>query len=51
MERTVPYTASEEVELYLRTYYSLLRSSSEVHQLVAASRSTGRSSGHVSFYI
>ncbi|MBE9524987.1 MAG: hypothetical protein IMY76_07795, partial [Chloroflexi bacterium] len=30
MERTVPYTASEEVELYLRTYYSLLRSSSEV---------------------
>lgn len=30
MERTVPSTASEEVELYLRTYYSLLRSSSEV---------------------
>jgi len=30
MERTVPYTASEEVELYLRTYYSLLRSSSDV---------------------
>ena len=30
MERTVPYTASEEVELYLRTYYSLLRSTSEV---------------------
>ncbi len=30
MERTVPYTASEEVELYLRTYYSLLRSSSPV---------------------
>lgn len=30
MERTVPHTASEEVELYLRTYYSLLRSSSEV---------------------
>jgi hypothetical protein len=30
MERTVPNTASEEVELYLRTYYSLLRSSSEV---------------------
>ena len=30
MERTVPYAASEEVELYLRTYYSLLRSSSEV---------------------
>jgi hypothetical protein len=30
MERTVPSTASEEVELYLRTYYSLLRTSSEV---------------------
>ena len=30
MERTVPYTASEEVELYLRTYYSLLRSTSDV---------------------
>jgi len=30
MERTVPHTASEEVELYLRTYYSLLRSTSDV---------------------
>ena len=30
MERTVPSTASEEVELYLRTYYSLLRTSSDV---------------------
>ena len=30
MERTVPYTASEEVELYSRTYYSLLRSSDAV---------------------
>ncbi|MBW8011856.1 MAG: hypothetical protein FVQ83_11565 [Chloroflexi bacterium] len=30
MERTVPKVASEEVELYLRTYYSLLRSSTEV---------------------
>ena len=30
MERTVPYTASEEVELYQRTYYSLLRSSDTV---------------------
>lgn len=30
MERTVPYTASEEVELYLRTYYSLLRTSEAV---------------------
>lgn len=30
MERTVPSTASEEIELYLRTIYSLLRSTSEV---------------------
>jgi hypothetical protein len=30
MERTVPQVASEEIELYLRTYYSLLRASSEV---------------------
>ncbi len=30
MERTVPSTGSEEVELYLRTYYSLLRTTSEV---------------------
>jgi len=31
MERTIPSTASEEVELYQRTYYSLLRSSAEVN--------------------
>ena len=30
MERTVPKTASEEIELYLRTIYSLLRSTTEV---------------------
>jgi hypothetical protein len=30
VERTVPSTASEEVDLYIRTYYSLLRSSAEV---------------------
>ncbi len=30
MERTVPKSASEEIELYLRTIYSLLRSSTEV---------------------
>ncbi len=30
MERTVPRTGSEEVELYLRTYYSLLRTSDEI---------------------
>ena len=27
MDRTVPQTGSEEIELYMRTYYSLLRSS------------------------
>ena len=31
MERTVPVRASEEIELYLRTIYSLIRSSNEVH--------------------
>jgi len=31
MERTVPTTESEEVELYTRTYYSLLRSTAEVN--------------------
>ena len=30
MDRNVPRTASEEIELYVRTYYSLLRSSEEV---------------------
>lgn len=30
MERTVPRTATEEIELYLRTVYSLLRSTTEV---------------------
>ena len=30
MERAVPKVVSEEIELYLRTYYSLLRTSTEV---------------------
>jgi hypothetical protein len=30
MDRNVPRTASEEIELYVRTYYSLLRSSEDV---------------------
>lgn len=30
MERTVPSTGSDEIELYQRTYYSLLRSSAQV---------------------
>jgi len=31
MERTVPVRSSDEIDLYLRTIYSLLRSSNEVH--------------------
>ena len=31
MVRTVPSSGNEEINLYLRTYYSLLRSTSEVH--------------------
>lgn len=31
MDRTVPKTGSEEISLYIRTYYSLLRSSRAVH--------------------
>ena len=30
MDRTVPKTGSEEIELYMRTYYSLLRSSDAI---------------------
>ena len=30
MERTIPSTTNEDIELYMRTYYSLLRSSSEI---------------------
>jgi len=30
MDRTLPRTGSEEIELYIRTYYSLLRSTDEV---------------------
>ena len=30
MERTVPTTGSEEIQLYMRTYYSLLRTTDEV---------------------
>ena len=31
MERTMPKAASEEIDLYLRTIYSLLRSTTEIH--------------------
>ncbi|HBX68077.1 MAG TPA: hypothetical protein DEH25_01455, partial [Chloroflexi bacterium] len=44
MERTVPHTASEEVELYLRTYYSLLRSSSDVQILTLEEAHSGMNS-------
>ena len=30
MDRTVPSTGSEEIELYIRTYYSLLRTTDEI---------------------
>lgn len=30
MERTVPSTGSEEIDLYVRTYYSLLRTTSDI---------------------
>ncbi|MCJ7706287.1 MAG: hypothetical protein MUO38_01585, partial [Anaerolineales bacterium] len=30
MDRAVPRTGSDDIELYLRTYYSLLRSTTEV---------------------
>lgn len=30
MDRSIPESASEEIELYMRTYYSLLRSSGEI---------------------
>ena len=30
MDRAIPFSASEEIELYQRTYYSLLRSSGEI---------------------
>lgn len=44
MERTVPHTASDEVELYLRTYYSLLRSTSDVQILTLEEAHSGMNS-------
>jgi hypothetical protein len=44
MERTVPTTESEEVELYLRTYYSLLRSTTEVRILTLEEAHTSMNS-------
>jgi len=44
MERTVPTTESEEIELYLRTYYSLLRSTTEVRILTLEEAHTSMNS-------
>jgi hypothetical protein len=45
MDRTVPRTGSDEIELYIRTYYSLLRSTGEIQleALVEAHASTDSS--------
>ena len=45
MDRTVPRTGSDEIELYIRTYYSLLRSTGEVQleALVEAHTNTNAS--------
>ncbi len=48
MERTVPSTGSEEIELYQRTYYSLLRTSDEVQiRALVESHTRMRSALHV----
>jgi hypothetical protein len=49
LERTVPSTGSEEIDLYMRTYYSLLRSTDEIqiesfvetHMVIDSSLHTG----------
>ncbi|HIP87977.1 MAG TPA: hypothetical protein EYH27_06030 [Anaerolineales bacterium] len=48
MERTVPSTGSEEIELYQRTYYSLLRTTDEVQiRSLVESHARMRSALHV----
>ena len=48
MERTVPSTESEEIELYQRTYYSLLRTTDEVQiRSLAESHARMQASLHV----
>ncbi|MBN8639366.1 MAG: hypothetical protein J0M07_28870, partial [Anaerolineae bacterium] len=48
MDRTVPKTGSEEIELYMRTYYSLLRSSQTIQiETLVESHLTMDSSLHV----
>ncbi len=47
MDRTVPKTGSEEIELYMRTYYSLLRSSDSIKiETLVESHMAMRSSLH-----
>ncbi len=45
MERTVPRTGGEEIQLYMRTYYSLLRSSGQfaIETLVESHTAMGSS--------
>lgn len=48
MDRTVPHTGSEEIELYIRTYYSLLRSTHPIHlQTLVESHMGMESSLHI----
>lgn len=48
MDRTVPKTGSEEIELYMRTYYSLLRSSHTIQlETLVETHKTMESSLHV----
>lgn len=48
MDRTVPKTGSEEIELYIRTYYSLLRSTHPVQiQTLVESHMNMESSLHI----
>ena len=48
MDRTVPQTGSEEIELYMRTYYSLLRSTGVIQmETLVESHTAMESSLHV----
>lgn len=48
MDRTVPKTGSEEIQLYMRTYYSLLRSTHSIQiETLAESHKAMESSLHV----
>jgi hypothetical protein len=51
MIRTVPNSGNEEIELYIRTYYSLLRSSDAIKiQSLVESHAATDSSLHVKPY-